>query len=71
MVSKDEISIIDINLIEEEALWPKVSVIPKNDGSLISMPIEDMNPLLKLKELKDALGFDLEIVKASYDAREK
>ena len=71
LVSKDEISIIDINLIEEEALWPKVSVIPKNDGSLISMPIEDMNPLLKLEELKEALGFDLEIVKASYDAREK
>ena len=33
------------------------------------MPIEDMNPLLKLKELKDALGFDLEVVQKFFDAR--
>ena len=44
----------DIKIIEEEALWPKVSVIPKNDGSLISMPIEDMTPLLQLQELRQA-----------------
>ena len=41
LISRNEISVIEIKLIEEEALWPKVSVIPRTDGSLISMPIED------------------------------
>ena len=51
-------TLIDIKIVEEEALWPKVSVISKEDGSLVSLPIEDMSPLLSEKELREALGFN-------------
>jgi len=33
-------------LEENEVLAPKVSAIPQPDGSMISMPLEDMSPLL-------------------------
>ena len=69
IIKKKETALIEIKLVEEEALWPKVSVITKKDGSLVSMPIEDMSPLLTEKELKDALGFNNELLKESVLAR--
>lgn len=44
--------ICDVTIIKDEALWPKVSAIPQPDGSMISMPLEDMSPLLSLEQLK-------------------
>ena len=71
IIETSETSIIEIKLVEEEALWPKVSVVTKEDGSMVSMPIEDMSPLLTVKELKSALGFNNFPLKESLIAREK
>ena len=38
---------------------------------MVSMPIEDMSPLLTVKELKTALGFNNFLLKESLIAREK
>lgn len=50
------IILCDIKVINDENLWPKVSAIPQSDGSIISMPIEDMSPLLPIKELKASIN---------------
>ena len=51
--------IVDVQLIKNETLTPKVSALPQSDGSIISMPLEDMSPLLPLKTLKDEMLIDL------------
>ncbi len=47
--------ICDVTIIKDEALWPKVSAIPQADGSMISMPLEDMSPLLPLDRLEQEM----------------
>ena len=42
----------DIRVTENEALWPKVATVLQPDGSLLSMPLEDMTPLLPRDELR-------------------
>jgi|694.fasta_scaffold64169_3 acetolactate synthase-1/2/3 large subunit len=59
--------ICDIKVIKDESLWPKVAAIPQADGSIISMPLEDMSPLLPIDELQNEMLFELE--DASYKAR--
>ena len=44
--------ICEIILKQDDALWPKSSAIPLPNGKIISMPIEDMSPLLPLDKLK-------------------
>lgn len=44
--------IIDIKVNKNETLSPKVSAIMKPNYPIISMPLEDMSPLLDIKELK-------------------
>lgn len=44
--------ICDVTIVKDEALWPKVSAIPQADGSMVSMPLEDMSPLLPLETLQ-------------------
>jgi acetolactate synthase I/II/III large subunit len=44
--------ILDIQLTPNEALAPKVAALPQPDGSIISMPMEDMSPLLSLEKLE-------------------
>jgi len=44
--------IIDVRLIPEEALAPKCAAIIGTDGSIVSMPLEDMSPLLSLAQLE-------------------
>lgn len=51
--------IIDIRLATDEILMPKASAIPQSDGSIISMPLEDMTPLLPLNQLKEEMIIDL------------
>lgn len=60
--------ICDVRLISDEALWPKVAAIPQENGSIISMPLEDMSPLLSLDELKLEMFNDVQ--PASIKARE-
>lgn len=45
--------ICDIELEPNEALWPKSAAIPMPDGSMTSMPLEDMSPLLSRAELRE------------------
>lgn len=44
--------IVDVRLTTDEALSPKVAALPQADGSIISMPMEDMSPLLPLEVLE-------------------
>ncbi len=59
--------VIDVILTKNERLLPKCSAMPQSDGSIISMPLEDMAPLLKLEELKDLMHDGLSV--SSIDAR--
>lgn len=45
-------SIIDVRLVSNEMLAPKVAALPQADGSMLSMPLEDMSPLLPRDELR-------------------
>lgn len=47
--------LVDIRLVENETLAPKASAMPQPDGSIISMPLEDMSPLLPLETLKNEM----------------
>lgn len=44
--------LIDVRLVSNEALAPKVAALPQADGSMLSMPLEDMSPLLSREELR-------------------
>jgi acetolactate synthase-1/2/3 large subunit len=44
--------VCDVRLLQNEQLWPKVAAIPQADGSIISMPMEDMSPLLPREEFR-------------------
>lgn len=61
--------IIEIMLDENEILAPKVSAMPQKNGNIISMPLEDMSPLLPLKQLEKEMLFSLS--KASYLVKRK
>lgn len=48
--------IIEVMLMNDEVLSPKVAAVPKVDGSMTSMPLEDMSPLLPLEVLEAEMG---------------
>jgi acetolactate synthase-1/2/3 large subunit len=51
--------LVDVRLVPNEALAPKVSALPQPDGSMLSMPLEDMSPLLELAQLRQEMQIDL------------
>lgn len=51
--------ICNVMLKSDDILWPKSSAIPQKDGSMLSMPLEDMTPLLSRKELIDQMFYPL------------
>ncbi|MEI7429030.1 MAG: thiamine pyrophosphate-binding protein [Betaproteobacteria bacterium] len=51
--------IVDVRLIANEILAPKVATLPQSDGSMLSMPQEDMSPLLPLEDLKNEMQVPL------------
>jgi acetolactate synthase-1/2/3 large subunit len=55
--------LIDVLLAESEVLMPKVAAIPQSDGSMMSMPLEDMSPLLPVETLEAELGHVSEVSK--------
>jgi acetolactate synthase-1/2/3 large subunit len=63
----NKLQIIEIVLEESVVLSPKVSALPQPDGSIISMPLEDMSPLLSRVELRSEmlvpLHYSSEIIK--------
>jgi acetolactate synthase-1/2/3 large subunit len=44
--------VCDVMLSKSETLAPKVAAVPQPDGSMLSMPLEDMSPLLPLEVLE-------------------
>jgi len=42
----------DVQVQPDETLWPKSAALPQPDGSMLSMPLEDMSPLLPRDELR-------------------
>ncbi len=48
----NNLRLIEVVLEENVILAPKVSAIPQPDGSMISMPLEDMSPLLSRDVLR-------------------
>ena len=44
--------LVDVKLIADESLLPKCSALPQPDGSMLSMPLEDMSPLLPREQLR-------------------
>jgi acetolactate synthase-1/2/3 large subunit len=47
--------IVDVRLEEQEVLAPKVAAVPQPDGSMLSMPLEDMSPLLPRDVLRQEM----------------
>jgi acetolactate synthase-1/2/3 large subunit len=54
--------ILEVMLMNDEALSPKVAAVPQADGSMTSMPLEDMSPLLPLDVLEKEMGGRLSAV---------
>jgi len=50
-------AVLVVKVLPDESLQPKVSALPQSDGSILSMPIEDMTPLLPIEELRENLSF--------------
>jgi acetolactate synthase-1/2/3 large subunit len=50
----------DVQVITDEALEPKCAAIPQADGSMLSMPLEDMTPLLPRDELRENMLIPLD-----------
>jgi acetolactate synthase-1/2/3 large subunit len=44
--------IVDVRVQSDEALWPKSAALPQADGTIRSMPLEDMSPLLPRDEFR-------------------
>lgn len=44
--------LVDVRVMQDEALFPKSSALPQADGSMRSMPLEDMSPLLPRDEFR-------------------
>jgi acetolactate synthase-1/2/3 large subunit len=61
--------LIEINLMSDESLQPKCAAIPRPDGSILSMPLEDMSPLLPIEVLQAEMAIPLQ--PASYEARQR
>jgi acetolactate synthase-1/2/3 large subunit len=57
-----------IQLVHDETLWPRVASKPQRDGSMLTMPLEDMTPLLSLEALQAEMIVPLSA--ASVKARE-
>jgi acetolactate synthase-1/2/3 large subunit len=47
--------LLDVRVRSDETLWPKAAALPQPDGSMLSMPIEDMSPLLPRAELRSQM----------------
>lgn len=44
--------LVDVRVMQDEALFPKSAALPQADGSMRSMPLEDMSPLLPRDEFR-------------------
>ena len=44
--------LVDVRLVPDETLQPKCAAIPLPGGGMVSMPLEDMSPLLSLEAMR-------------------
>lgn len=51
--------IVDVQLTPNEVLAPKCAALPQPDGAMLSMPLEDMSPLLSLEQLQAEMSIPL------------
>ena len=58
-MSKHAPVILRVSLTKDESLWPKCAAIPLSGGAMMSMPLEDMSPLLSLDELSSIMDGDV------------
>jgi len=63
-------TLIDVKLTTNEKLLPKCAAMPQKDGKIISMPLEDMSPLLSLADLRYIMEGNLNPLSASIRAEE-
>ncbi|OUU29589.1 MAG: hypothetical protein CBB97_02210 [Candidatus Endolissoclinum sp. TMED37] len=61
-------TVFDVLLTRNEMLAPKCSAMPQPDGSILSMPLEDMSPLLPMDVMTEIMGQDID--RLSQKARE-
>lgn len=59
--------VVDVRLVAEETLQPKCAAMPQAGGGMLSMPLEDMSPLLDLSVLRAEMMVPLS--DASFTAR--
>ena len=52
---KRKATLINVRLTPNEKLLPKCAAMPQKDGKIVSMPLEDMTPLLPLKRLNEIM----------------
>lgn len=57
-----------VSLEANESLWPKAAAVPQKDGSMLSMPLEDMTPLLSINTLSNEMV--IPILESSVMARQ-
>ena len=60
--------ICDVHVVANEALAPKSAALPQPDGSIISMPLEDLSPLLPRDELRENMLVPLDPISESVPA---
>ena len=61
--------LIDVHVQENEALWPKSMALPQPDGTMRSMPLEDMSPLLPRDEFRKNMIVPLDPASENLPAR--
>ena len=61
--------VIDVQVQTDEALWPKSMALPQPDGTMRSMPLEDMSPLLPRDEFRKNMIVPLDPASENLPAR--
>lgn len=52
--------LIDVHVESDAELWPKAAALPQPNGTMRSMPLEDMSPLLSREELRENMVVPLD-----------
>jgi len=55
VAARPQAMIVDVQLTPNETLAPKCAALPQPDGSMLSMPLEDMSPMLPLATLAEEM----------------
>jgi acetolactate synthase-1/2/3 large subunit len=67
LLKSSQAELIEIVMAPDQAYFPRLGTGKKADGSLVSPPIEDLNPLISIELLADLLGYEPAV--ASFEVR--